>query len=124
MRKRKVFIFLSLLLAALALTWGVGHSYAAPKDKLSKVGKIKKDKRVTQKERKDAAARALQQGLLNPLMVDAAGGPLIDGAPHYFSHPNYANSPLPSIEGAVIDVGNPLDRARLRHGLRGRDRRG
>ena len=35
-------------------------------------------------------------------------GNLIDGAPHYFSHPNYANSPLPTIEGAVIAVGNPL----------------
>jgi FtsP/CotA-like multicopper oxidase with cupredoxin domain len=30
------------------------------------------------------------------------------GTPHYFSHPNYANSPLPTINGAVISVGNPL----------------
>ena len=60
-------------------------------------------------DRKAAAARALQQGALNPLMVDAlAAAALIDGAPHYFSHPNYANSPLPTVEGAVIDVGNPL----------------
>ncbi|PWB70524.1 MAG: hypothetical protein C3F07_16920 [Anaerolineales bacterium] len=44
-------------------------------------------------------------------MVDAqavAADALINGAPHYFSHPNYANSPLPTIEGALIDVGNPL----------------
>ncbi|MFN2162400.1 MAG: hypothetical protein ACK2UN_10040, partial [Candidatus Promineifilaceae bacterium] len=46
--------------------------------------------------------------MLNPLMVDVQAAALIDGAPHYFSHPNYANSPLPTIEGAVIDVGNPL----------------
>ncbi len=62
----------------------------------------------THNDRQAAAARALQQGALNPLMVDALAAPLIDGAPHYFSHPNYANSPLPAIEGAVIDVGNPL----------------
>ncbi len=29
-------------------------------------------------------------------------------APHYFSHPNYANSPLPILSGAVVSVGNPL----------------
>ena len=38
MRKRNIFIFMSLLLAALALTWGVDHSYAKNKDKISKVG--------------------------------------------------------------------------------------
>jgi len=40
-------------------------------------------------------------------MVQAQAA-LIDGAPHYFSHPNYANSPLPTVSGAVIPVGNGL----------------
>ena len=66
----------------------------------------KRDRRVTQEERDAAAARALQAGALNPLMVDMAMAP--GSAPRYFSHPNYANSPLPSIGGAVIAVGNPL----------------
>jgi FtsP/CotA-like multicopper oxidase with cupredoxin domain len=65
-------------------------------------------KKVTQAERKAAAARALQQGALNPLMLVSPPASLIGGAPHYFSHPNYANSPLPTIQGAVISVGSPL----------------
>ena len=62
-------------------------------------------------DRKAAAARAFQQGALNPLMVEtqAVTAALIDGAPHYFSHPNYANSPLPTvIPGQVADFGNSL----------------
>jgi FtsP/CotA-like multicopper oxidase with cupredoxin domain len=76
--------------------------------------------RVSQEEREDAAARALQEGALNPLMVGAQGtaeaeaagvqaAAVIDGAPHYFSHPNYANSPLPVVTNKVETfVGNPL----------------
>jgi len=59
-------------------------------------------------DRKAAAARALQQGALNPLMVTALAAPLINGAPHYFSHPNYANSPLPTVEGTPTFLGNAL----------------
>jgi len=33
---------------------------------------------------------------------------LIDGAPHYFSHPNYANSPLPTVDGTLTYFGNAL----------------
>ena len=78
-------------------------SLAAPTAKEEK----DKDKKIKQKDREESAARAFQEGLLNPLMVDAQAV-LIDGAPHYFSHPNYANSPLPMVEGAVIPAGNPL----------------
>jgi FtsP/CotA-like multicopper oxidase with cupredoxin domain len=47
-----------------------------------------------------------------PLMAEAQAAALIGGAPHYFSHPNYANSPLPTVEGSLKYVGNPLqDRA-------------
>ncbi|MFN2205824.1 MAG: multicopper oxidase domain-containing protein [Candidatus Promineifilaceae bacterium] len=59
--------------------------------------------------RQAAAARAYQQGMLNPLMVEAqAAAALIDGAPHYFSHPNYANSQLPTVEGTLTYFGNAL----------------
>lgn len=65
--------------------------------------------KITQTDRKEAAARALQEGALNPLMTGVqAAAPVINGVPRYFSHPNYANSPLPTIEGAVINVGNSL----------------
>ena len=85
-----------------------GNAQIASGDK----DKDKDKNKITHKDRKAAAARALQQGALNPLMVDAQAAALINGAPHYFSHPNYANSQLPTVEGAVISVGNPLqDRA-------------
>jgi FtsP/CotA-like multicopper oxidase with cupredoxin domain len=103
---------MSVLLAAAALGWVAEPDAAqAPKAKKPK---------ITQADRKAAAARALQQGAKNPLMLAApsavqaplAAAALIGGAPHYFSHPNYANSPLPTITGAVIPVANPLiDRA-------------
>jgi len=75
---------------------------------LAKNDKPKKDKKVTHAQRKAAAARAFQQGALNPLMVEMQAAALINGAPHYFSHPNYANSPLPTVEGTVIYFGNEL----------------
>jgi len=71
-----------------------------------------KDKnKITQKDRQAAAARAKAAGLTLP----TAGTALMatpGSAPHYFSVPNYANSPLPVVNGTVISVGNPLtDRA-------------
>ena len=85
------------------------------KDKAEKV-KEKQKKRVTQVQREAAASRALQEGALNPLMAMEPAAMAAPGdAPRYFSHPNYANSPLPEIgtaPGADITVGNPLqDRA-------------
>lgn len=83
------------------------------KERAEKV-REKQQNRVDQAEREDAAAGAMRDGALNPLMVDTAAA-LIDGAPHYFSHPNYANSPLPEVTtepGPQTTVGNPLqDRA-------------
>jgi FtsP/CotA-like multicopper oxidase with cupredoxin domain len=76
----------------------------------------KKDKQITTADRQLATAEALQAGAVNPLMVEAAAtgladaqAALVDGAPHYFSHPNYANSPLPTVNsGTVVPVGNAL----------------
>jgi FtsP/CotA-like multicopper oxidase with cupredoxin domain len=85
------------------------------KDKAAKV-KEKKEKKVVQADRDAAAARALQGGALNPLMMMdaeamAAAAAAPGEAPRYFSHPNYANSPLPEVTttpGAVTPIGNPL----------------
>ncbi len=86
-------------------------------------GNEKKCNKPKTEDRKNAAARSFQAGALNPLMMvepqaevaqrvevqaAAAAATLINGAPHYFSHPNYANSPLPTVTGSVINVGNDL----------------
>ncbi|HLF90907.1 MAG TPA: hypothetical protein VI451_18335, partial [Anaerolineales bacterium] len=103
---RRKFLNLIIMLIAFSFLLGGVNQASAYKDK-------PKDKnKITHKDRKAAAARAFKKGALNPLMVDTQAAVLIEEAPHYFSHPNYANSPLPTIEGAVIPVGNPLqDRA-------------
>ena len=87
------------------------------KDKAAKV-KETQEKKVDQADREAAAARALQDGALNPLMmVDAQMAAMAapGEAPRYFSHPNYANSPLPVVTttpGAQTTIGNELiDRA-------------
>ncbi len=68
---------------------------------------------LSQAERDEAAARAIQQGALNPLMIKSpdavSAAALTNGAPHYFSHPNYANSPLPTLlASGEVSVGNAL----------------
>ncbi len=64
----------------------------------------KKEQRVTQPEREAVAARqsaALEaEGGVAPQAVQAAAGP--GDVPRYFSHPNYANSPLPLDAGGNI----------------------
>jgi len=82
--------------------------------------KERKDRRVTQAERQAAADLAAAQGLVVPeagspeaaalAAVAAAPG----DAPRYFSHPNYANSPYPTVTGVATTatVGNePIARA-------------
>ena len=90
--------FLSVFLAGtLLLSGGLGQAMAAKGD--PKKNKIKDNRNIiTQVDRKAAAARALQQGALNPLMMVDMAMPAAPGdAPRYFSHPNYANSPLPEL---------------------------
>ena len=67
--------------------------------------------RVTPAERQAAAARAAALGF-KPSEVEVQAAALVPNAvPRYFSHPNYANSPLPSTGAPVTVVsafGNPL----------------
>ena len=116
MFNRKFFNLLLSIVVLASLVFGASatasaQSTTSPSGSAQNV-KDKDKNKIKHKDRKEAAARALYEGALNPLMVEAQAAPVIDGTPHYFSHPNYANSPLPTVSGAVIDIGNPLiDRA-------------
>ncbi|MCJ7556405.1 MAG: hypothetical protein MUP90_05755, partial [Gammaproteobacteria bacterium] len=99
---------MSILLAVMAFSISAGLTQAKPPN--SAPGRVTK---VTQAERQAAAdaaaaagfsitAQALPQGYLAATPGDT---------PHYFSHPNYANSPLPvaATTPTPAFVGNPLD---------------
>ena len=63
----------------------------------------KKAKRIKPADRKAAADRAAAKGFALPEMgtaAAAAAAALPGEAPHYFSHPNYANSPYPVLQTA------------------------
>ena len=119
MSTQRRFLFM-LLAAALLLSWGGNQGMAVPRDGTA-VETKQQAKKVTQKDRDKAAARALQKGALNPLMITAeptaadvmpmaAAAALPGQAPRYFSHPNYANSPLPEVTtGAETVEGNALE---------------
>ena len=102
--KVKLYLFAFLFLLSSALSDG---------SLLAQGGGNKDKNKITQKDRQDAAARAKKEGLTAAAITTAATTAALPGeAPRYFSHPNYANSPLPTISGAVIPVGNQLiDRA-------------
>ncbi|WP_092607787.1 hypothetical protein [Raineyella antarctica] len=117
------------IVVTIPMILGLTTAYAAPSGGASstkttidaykkKAENVKKkaEERITQQDRDKAIAKALQRGELNPLMTAATGtaAALAPGAaPHYFSHPNYANSPLPTLApGTGAYVGNRLqDRA-------------
>ncbi len=82
-------------------------------------GKCNKPKH---KDREAAAARAFQQGALNPLMVDAQAA-LLPRRATLLQPPELRQQPAADGRGRVIDVGNPLIERHVRHGLRGWDRR-
>ena len=111
-----------LLAVALLLSWGGNQGMAVPRDGTA-IETKQQAKKVTQKDRDKAAARALQAGALNPLMVTGQAAadaimpmaaPILDNGvpvPRYFSHPNYANSPLPELTtapGVDVVVGNDV----------------
>jgi len=107
MNGRKTMVFLSLVLAAVALTWGIDPSWGAPPN-----GNGKGNGKITAAERKAAAARAQALGLQPGVAGLAAaaipapgdpGGP--GGIPHYFGpYGNWAYSPLPKGSVAVVTL--------------------
>jgi FtsP/CotA-like multicopper oxidase with cupredoxin domain len=99
-------------LIALMLVAAMGSSAAGKTAATEK----KERPRITHADRAAAAARAKAEGFGSITAVGAAGEMAIAAvpgdAPRYYSHPNYANSPLPVVSGAVVSVGNSLvDRA-------------
>ena len=104
MYKRKFLIFMSMVLAVVVLSWGVDQGWAqSPKSNKE----LKFKGKVTPAERKAAAKRAKDLGLLPgvaALAIPAPGdidGP--GGIPHYFGpYGNWAYSPLP--KGPVTAV--------------------
>ena len=97
-----------------------GPDYAAKAQNV----KEKHEKQIKQADRDAAAARKLQQGALNPLMLvepEAAAAAAPGDAPRYFSHPNYANSPLPEVTttpGATISGWQCSSGSRIRNRCR------
>ena len=57
----------------IALTWGVDQALAA------KTAPKKDKNKITQKDRELSAAKAIQKGKLNPLMVDMPAMPAMPG---------------------------------------------
>jgi FtsP/CotA-like multicopper oxidase with cupredoxin domain len=95
MCKRKFLIIMSLVLAVVVFVWGVGQTFAKNDKEIKYKGK------VTHSERKAAADRAAAAGFALPT-IGMAQMAMPGDAPHYFSHPNYANSPLPGVPDALI----------------------
>jgi FtsP/CotA-like multicopper oxidase with cupredoxin domain len=74
------------------ILWGVTTSEAQK----APPGQAKKADRVTQAQRQAAANRAAADGFALPEVgMGAMAMPGMSAVPRYFSHPNYANSPLP-----------------------------
>ena len=61
--------------------------------------------KITPADRQQAAARASALGQ-NQVGMGEAAMAAPGAAPHYFSHPNYANSPLPVLSGRPYGVGS------------------
>lgn len=93
--------FLSVCLAGTLLLSGGHQGLAAPNSGPAK--ETKQLKKITQADRQAAADRAAARGFALPEMgtgeMARPGDP-----PHYFSHPNYANSPLPVMPPTVVTI--------------------
>ena len=98
MEKRRFIIIMALLLALVALSWGVDHGIAQEANsKLDQA--LKHHGKVTPTERKAAAENAAALGLQLGVAVTAPGP---GGIPDYFGQANWAYSPLPT--GAVTAI--------------------
>ena len=84
---------------------------------LAKNDKPKKAQKGNTRSKEGRSGPRPTTGRPEPADGGAQRRPLINGAPHYFSHPNYANSPLPTIEGSLIYVRKPAAGPRIRLGF-------
>jgi hypothetical protein len=103
-RRNKFLIFMCLSLAIVVLAWGSDQGLVRAANDTSK----KYHGRVTPAERQEAAERAKEAGFELPVMGEKPmAAPY--AAPHYFSHPNYANSPLKWGDAVIEFVNDPSD---------------
>ena len=89
-----VLMLISLVLSASAPALAQGQGPEYYEEKLAK-WREKEEQRITHADRQAAADRAEAAGLSVSELGAAQMAMMPGAAPHYFSHPNYANSPLP-----------------------------
>jgi FtsP/CotA-like multicopper oxidase with cupredoxin domain len=99
MKQQRKIRILSWILWVSLLVWGAGPAIGAPNNLAPG-----QEKKITQADRQAAADRAAASGLVLETM-GTANMAMPGAAPHYFSHPNYANSPLP---GNVVSEWNAI----------------
>jgi FtsP/CotA-like multicopper oxidase with cupredoxin domain len=115
MNKRKFLIFMSMVMALVALSWGIDQGWAQNNGKgngHTRDQLLKKQGKVTPSEQKAAAARAKALGLqpgVAGISAAAIGAAAINegpgGVPHYFGpFGNWAYSPLPRGPVAVVTL--------------------
>ena len=104
MSNRKLLnLILTFLFISTLLLGGVNQAGAQPPNPPAGNGNGQQPK-ITQADRQAAADRAQAAGLETEA-VGAAAMAMPGAAPHYFSHPNYANSPLP---GNIVSEWNAI----------------
>ncbi len=99
MNRRRLFTFMISILALVALSWGIDQGFAQ-KGNPNAPGQQKK---ITQKDRKAAAKRAADGGFVMENMATADMA-MPGAAPRYFTHPNYANSPLRMVDPTTGEI--------------------
>jgi len=107
MKKQRTFSVLALFILVVSLAFGGNIPVVAQTPTPPPPGNGKSNEqqpRVTQAQRQAAADEAAKKGqtLPDPATADMA---MPGAAPRYFSHPNYANSPLP---GNVVSDWNAI----------------
>ncbi|MBK9055335.1 MAG: multicopper oxidase domain-containing protein [Chloroflexi bacterium] len=108
MKLRKLFTVLLFIALFASASYFLGGSKWANAEKGFQPPPNKNTGDITPADREAAAAANAAAGLQVP--ERGSESMMMSGeAPHYYGpFPNYANSPLPVITGAVIPVGNPL----------------
>jgi hypothetical protein len=109
MIKRRHAKLTRVIVAAAVLSLGIGSGAAQQKEP---PGKTKT--RLTHADRKASAERAKAKGFALP-EIGAVQMAVPGSAPHYFSHPNYANSPLPATTGVMSGGIGYVGRAHFGH---------
>ena len=103
MNRSKLLIFMGMVLTVVAVAWSFEPALAKNNDNVNN-NTLKYHGKVTPSERKAAADRAAAAGFALPVMGEAVMA-MPGDVPHYFSHPNYANSPLP---GNIVSEWNAI----------------